>query len=285
MGIEETGTEQFYFHYFLDGDEQVKFTGLDRYTTNIDGRDKGYLLSGTYHETGLSAERRSFVLNLRADGSVLWGKTYSVFSPYTDFDFDEELSDILFIPNSTEFMTVGTFSRTISGGGALYSRAALVVRSNIVNGNIDVQSGDCASELTFLVGSQSFQATPRGTLYKNVTTSTLNFAERTLAWQLRYCSYSLSGRPDNSQLQNPKFDFEIQTNNTNSATYQLQGPTDWQEASLELFDVRGARLDVISVNATQDYGQWDLPKLSPGVYLVRLKVQGQYYASRKLLIQ
>ncbi|MEL7531370.1 MAG: T9SS type A sorting domain-containing protein, partial [Bacteroidota bacterium] len=250
----------------------------------IDGRDRGYLLSGSYNEFGSAAERRTFVLNLRADASIIWGKTYSVFSPWTDFEYDEELSDILFIPNSTEFMTVGSFSRSIKGSGTLDFRAAMVVRSNVVNGKIDVQDGDCASELAFFVSSHSFQGAPVGTLYQNVTTNTLAFAERDLDWELRYCSYSLSGRPDNNTLGHP-FDFQIQSTDANSANFQLQGPADWQEGSLELYDMRGAKLQSIEVASGQTQGQWKLPKVSPGLYLVRLKVQGQYYASRKLLIQ
>ncbi|MEM6344716.1 MAG: T9SS type A sorting domain-containing protein [Bacteroidota bacterium] len=284
IGLENDGSEQFYYNYFLGGDEQVRFTGLTRYTTNVDGRDRGYLLAGSYNEFGSAAERRSFVLNLRADGSVVWGKTYSVFSPWTDFEFDEELSDILFIPNSTEFMTLGSISRYIKGSGALDFRAAMVVRSNVINGNIDVQDGDCASELEFFMGSHSFQAFPVGTLYQNLTPSTLSFAERELDWELRYCSYSLSGRPNQVGGEHP-FDFQIQTSDANTANFRLQGPTDWQTASLELYDIRGAKLGDVAVSNGQTQGQWELPKVSPGVYLVRLKVQGQYYASRKLLIQ
>ncbi len=284
IGLENDGSEQFYYTYFLNGTEQVRFTGLTRYTTSIDGRDRGYLLSGSYHELGSAAERRTFVLNLRADGSIIWGKTYSVFSPWTDFEYDEELSDILFIPNSTEFMTVGSFSRSIKGSGTLDFRAATVVRSNVVNGKIDVQDGDCAETLNFFINSHSFQGVPVGTIYQNVTTSALAFAERDLDWELRYCSYSLSGRPDKGKTNHP-IDFQIQSTDATSANFQLQGPADWQDGSLELYDIRGAKLGDIAVSAGQTQGQWDLPKVSPGVYLVRLKVQGQYYASRKLLIQ
>ncbi|MEL7532306.1 MAG: hypothetical protein AAFN10_13395, partial [Bacteroidota bacterium] len=38
IGLENDGSEQFYYTYFLDGDDQVRFSGLSRYNTNIDGR-------------------------------------------------------------------------------------------------------------------------------------------------------------------------------------------------------------------------------------------------------
>ncbi|MFK7923875.1 MAG: T9SS type A sorting domain-containing protein [Bacteroidia bacterium] len=283
MGIEDNGSEQFYYTYFLDGGEQLSFSGLTHYTTNIDGRANGFLLSGSYHDPLLPAERRSFVLNLRGDGSVIWGKTYSVFPRLTDFDFDEELSDILYLPASQQFVAVGSFARSVSG--TIDFRAALAVKSNVVNGQIDVQVGDCASELSFYTNSHSFQAFPVGTLYQNASNSSLNFAERELEWELRYCSYSLSPKPDNAVNGNPKIDFEVQANNQSVANYQLLGPSDWQSGTLELFDIRGAQLASQQIEAQQTVGEWDLPSLSPGVYLVRLKIEGKYYASRKLLIQ
>lgn len=283
MGIEDNGSEQFYYNYFLHGDEQLSFSGLTHYTTNLDGRDNGFLLSGSYYDPILPAERRSFVLNLRGDGSVIWGKTYSVFSPWTDFDFDEELSDILFIPDSEQFVAVGSFSRYVSG--TLDFRAALVVKSNVINGQVDVQAGDCASELDFFTASHTFQSSSVGTLYKSATNTSLSFAERELDWELRYCSYSFSPKPDNHANGNPKIDFEIQSNNQSVASYQLLGPSDWQNATLELFDIRGAQLASQQIEAQQSVGEWNLPSISPGVYLVRLKIEGKYYASRKLLIQ
>ncbi|MEL7341366.1 MAG: hypothetical protein AAGM67_12865, partial [Bacteroidota bacterium] len=160
MGVDIMGNPVFDYVYTMDGDEQIAFTGLAHYRTNIDGRANGFLISGSYHDPARPDERRSLIVNLRADGSEIWARTYSVYPSISDLEFDEVLSDVHYLRSRQEFATVGVFHERIKSNGETRKKMIMMVRANVVNGQIDVQQGDCSELISLQAYSQSVAVNP-----------------------------------------------------------------------------------------------------------------------------
>lgn len=176
MGINSDDDPIFDYTYNLGASEQVSFSGLAHYQTNVDGRESGYLISGSYHDPATPDERRSLVFNLRPDGTLVWARTYSVFPTISDQDFDETLSDIHYLGREQEFVSAGVFHETVNG--VTRKKMIMFVRANVINGQIDVQQGDCSEPLRLQTFSHTVAMNPLAVnLYQAASVSNPSYFE------------------------------------------------------------------------------------------------------------
>jgi hypothetical protein len=274
-GMDLDGNVIFYQQYIFPGPAEVFGTGL----VHFQAEDRGYLMSGYFQKPG-TTEKRAFIMNMDEEGGLVWTQNYSNFSPYTDYTYEEELSDITFLPRSKMFVAVGSFSRFVQGG--IDQRSALMIKAHAYDGKIDDAHISCSVDLDVVMTAENFNSYSVGTLYKQTGFNSFAYQTSFPNFDTRFCEGTIF--PKRSNRIEAEAELSLDYSGENPQLRYVWNP-ELGDGQAQLIDMQGRRIQQIVLPKTEQAMPLETQGLSAGIYFVQVSLQGEVIGMQKLLVQ
>ncbi len=139
------GSIQSLTNYAATGAGTLLANAVTAYTSGQAGFEEGLLIGGELQDLQQPNQRRPFLMNLAAGGSVRWAGKMAYLPP-ADLTFDELIKDVAYLPQTASFIAVG--HQTVS----VYNQAKVgqyltSVQGKIMSPELD-PAGNCTEALT-----------------------------------------------------------------------------------------------------------------------------------------
>lgn len=276
------GEPIFFQQYNIGGSQESRGFGLAAWFDPQEPSTNGWLLAGAWSSTAMqSNNRRSFVLKVNDVGKPAWTSTFSNF-PLTDNDLDEFAKDIIYLPISQQFATVGEYSKYEHG--ILDRRMIFLVKAGIDQGNIGSDPFLCYSSLTTNMTTGIAAHSSLGTAGGVGQTYQFGYLEESLNLLWNYCAYIPEPKNKSKLVSSQTSSLKIDQQD-NTIRLRLSSVHSEEATLINLFDVTGRRIRQMSLPAGQQEVIISKGGLTEGIYLLHIDQGKLNRGSQKIWIR